>query len=200
MITEPCILGLDLDTYVSGYAFLSLANPVRLLSYGTVTVSALKKTEREDILIRWSFMAGNVLDVCRPSAPLIKAIAIEEPNCFSNGETTRQLCGLFGIISHKLYQSGWFPTPVNTAHAKRVFCGKGGGGKDITIQSANLMFGTRFRFDPKAKAKHRQRSEVAEAAAFSDDDIADAIQAAFTLRKDLIETEGSGFDDLARGG
>jgi len=184
-------MGLDLDTYITGYAFLSLAEPVRILDYGKILSS------KEDVLDRWRSIARDVIEVC-PAGGLVKAVAIEEPNCFSNGETTRQLCGLFGIVSYVLYQNGYYPTAVNTAHAKKIFCGKGGGDKSVTVDRVNALFNLNFRFSAKAKAKRRDAKSLITSAGMSDDDVADAIAVAWTLRKDLIETKGSGFEDLSK--
>src|SRR5665213_498956 len=70
----------------------------------------------------------------------------------------------------------WRPVfEVHTAHAKAAFCGKGGGGKQQTIDQANARYGLQLKY-------HRDAGKT-------DDDVADAIQVAWVQRKELIESD-----------
>ena len=103
------------------------------------------------------------------------AIAVEQPNSFRNGASTRILTGDFGALLYWIHINKMAGIEVNTTHAKKIFCGVAGKGKEPTIARANELYGLDLKFhrDPKK----------------SDDDVADAIQVAYTLRHHLIEED-----------
>jgi Holliday junction resolvasome RuvABC endonuclease subunit len=182
---QKTILGLDLGTYSSGYSLLSFSDPVKLLRWGKFGAV------NEDYMSRWGqaiLKLDLVLQDLENHDLFPVAVAVEEPNYSRNMESVRQLCGLFGAICHRLLEH-WkvFPTQVNTAHAKKVFCGKGGGDKIVTINRCNSLFGLNLKFVKPSGTKHI----IGE----SDDDVADAIQAAYTVRRELLELENSPFKD-----
>jgi Holliday junction resolvasome RuvABC endonuclease subunit len=172
------ILGIDSSTHSTGWAIITVKEPVKLIAYGKIT------SDKEEVLLRWQDMVLGLDDVLKVWGKP-DAVAIEEPNSFRGGEVTRSLTGLFGIVVYHLFSThGLWATQINTSHSKSVFCGKGvGKGKEPTIARANQLFGLNLvYYKPGTKNS-----------ALSDDDIADAIQQSFTLRKDLLETVGSGF-------
>lgn len=164
------ILGVDLATYRTGLAVIEVAKPARLLHKARIVSPSDRYVERLDLIINQveKFMEEFVMG--RPVA-----VAIEQPNSFQNGETTRQLCGVYGALTYWLFKNDMTSIDVNTAHAKKVFCGAGGGGKKQTLDRANELYGLSLKY-------HRD-------AVKSDDDISDAIQVAYCLRSDLIDSD-----------
>jgi Holliday junction resolvasome RuvABC endonuclease subunit len=158
------ILGLDLATKITGWAYLSLGDPLTLLDCGTLESSA------DDYLTRWQEMLMQ-LDLVMEAHGSPCAVAIEHPNSPRNMETVRQLVGIWAAVCVHLIDRGYWPTEVNTKHAKLVFTGNGRAEKRDTVAKANEIFAGQMESPFKLK----------------DNDKADAIQVAYTLRKELLE-------------
>jgi Holliday junction resolvasome RuvABC endonuclease subunit len=161
------VMGIDLGSYRTGVAALEVGSGARLLHRAKLVVVGESYVERwaETIKLLRQFMADVLKG--RPAA-----IAIEQPNSGQNMQSTRELTGGFGAILYWLHTEGLSAMDVNTAHAKKVFVGKGGGGKVQTIDRANQLYGLALKY-------HRDGEK-------SDDDVADAIQVAYTARFHLV--------------
>lgn len=171
---QPWVLGLDISSHSTGWAFISVTEPVQLMKYGKIEMPFF-----EQFLDKLEHMIAEIekLPVLHG---LPAAVAIEEPICLNSGETTRLLAGLYACTSLNFKRAGLWPTPVNISTAKRSFVGKGGGGKQPTVDTCNRLFGTTFTVK-----EHN--------------DICDAIQAACVVRTELVSVEGSWFWSHVRG-
>jgi Holliday junction resolvasome RuvABC endonuclease subunit len=177
----PYILGIDSSTKCTGWAMIDTESG-KLLKLGRVIPP--KDLYYVD---RWVVIVKGLEDVVKENGDPV-VVGIEEPNCFTNGNTVRLLCGIFGIISYTFSKAGLFVHAVNTAHAKSIFVGseKSGEGhakKTDTIAKANKMFGLTLT--------HKERN--VDGVRMSDEDLADAIQVAYCLRFDLIKAKTPGF-------
>jgi Holliday junction resolvasome RuvABC endonuclease subunit len=172
------ILGIDSSTHSTGWAIITVKEPVVLVACGKI------QSREEEVLLRWRDMVVG-LDAVIACHGKPEAVAIEEPNCFRGAEVTRSLTGLFGVIMFHLFSTqGLWPTQINTSRAKAVFCGKGARkGKEPTVEMANKRFGLNLTY-------HKPGTKAAKD---NGDDIADALSMCWVLRKDLLETSNSGF-------
>lgn len=164
------VLGVDLATYRTGLAVVEVGSGARLLHKARVVAASDRYVERWDITINQveKFMEEFIM-----GRPVV--VAVEQPNSFQNGTTTRELCGVFGALMYWLHKQGITAIEVNTSHAKKVFCGKSSAGKQPTIDRVNELYGLGLKFNKRAEK--------------SDDDVADAIQVAHALRSDLIDSD-----------
>jgi Holliday junction resolvasome RuvABC endonuclease subunit len=151
-------------------AAIGVADPAKLLHKARIVSASDRYVERWDMMIN---QIEKFMEEFLMGRPVV--VAVEQPNSFRGGETTRQLCGGFGALMYWLHKNGLTGIDVNTAHAKKVFCGKSLKGKQQTIDRANELYNLDLKYhrDPKK----------------TDDDVADAIQVAWALRSDLIESD-----------
>ena len=172
--TVDVVMGIDLGTYRSGLAALEIGRNAKLVAHERVVAPG--EVDYNNYIERWDLMIDQVQSFMvqvlkgRPMA-----VGVEQPNSFRNGNTTRLLTGGFGVLMYWLHQQGLFGMEINTGHAKKVFCGKGGGNKIPTLDRANEMYDLNLKFHRDAKK--------------SDDDISDAIQVAYTARYHLVEED-----------
>jgi len=167
----PAILGIDFASKRTGVAMLSLKEPIDLISYKCIEASS-----DDDDLHRWAYTINAVSEFIVQCGGRPAAVAIEQPNSFRGGSTVRILCGGWGALMLWVFQHDMPPFDINTSHAKSVFCGKKPGkGKQPTLDKANAMFGLDLKW-------HRDDKKT-------DDNISDAIQVAWVLRKELIESD-----------
>jgi Holliday junction resolvasome RuvABC endonuclease subunit len=168
--TVDYVLGIDLGSYRTGLAAIEVGKEARLVNRARVVV------EGKDYVDRW---AKTIVQIEKFMTEFLMgrpvAIAIEQPNSGRNMQSTRELTGGFGAVLYWLHQNGMSAIDVNTSHAKKVFCGKGGGGKQQTIDRANELYGLELKYHSNPEK--------------TDDDVADAIQVAYTLRVELIEAD-----------
>lgn len=167
---KEVVVGLDLGSYRTGVAVLGVAKGAKLLHKARVVAASDRTVERWDTTIATLEKFFEEFVMGRPVV-----VAVEQPNAFRNGATTRMLTGLFGAVLLWLHRNDITAVEVNTSHAKKVFCGKSSAGKQPTIDRANELYGLSL--------KYHSRPEKSE------DDVADAIQVAWALRHDLIETD-----------
>ncbi len=164
------VVGIDLGSYRTGISAIEVAKPARLLHKGRIVAASDRFVERWDLTVN---QIEKFLEEFVMGRPVV--VAVEQPNSFRNGETTRLLTGLFGVVMHWCHKNDLTAIDVNTSHAKKVFCGKSEKGKQPTIDRANSLYGLDLKF-------HRDPAK-------SDDDVADAIQVAYCLRSDLIDSD-----------
>ena len=175
----PAILGIDQASYRTGVAMLSLSEPTELIHY-----KCIDAPEGADDLERWNYTFEEISKFIGQCGGRPAAVAIEQPNSFRGGSTTRLLCGGWGALMLWVFNNGMPPFDINTSHAKSSFCDKEknkkglmkvGKGKQPTIDKANSLFGLDLKW-------HRDEKKT-------DDNISDAIQVAWVLRKELIESD-----------
>jgi Holliday junction resolvasome RuvABC endonuclease subunit len=170
------VLGIDFGSYRTGVAVIEIAEPAKLLHRVRVVAPPDVDKEKDNFVERWAMTIDHIENFMveflkgRPAV-----VALEQPNSFRNGASTRMLTGGYGAVLYWCHINDITAFDVNTAHAKKVFCGKFEKGKLPTITRANSLYGLDLKFHSNA--------------AKSDDDVADAIQVAWALRQDLINSD-----------
>ena len=163
------VMGVDLATYRTGLAAIEIGRNAKLVAHQRIVAPG--ETDFDNYLERWDLLIDqtqNFMEQVLKGRPM--AVAIEQPNSFRNGKTTRLLCGAFGVLLYWLNNNGMVGMEINTAHAKKVFCGKSGG-KKPTVARANELYGLNLKYSSNPEK--------------SEDDVADAIQVAYTARYHL---------------
>ncbi len=164
----PAVLGLDLSTTSTGWAYLSWNDPLALMPYGKIEAKQEDPDDRIDTIT--DILVKDVIKAYGIPAYL----CLEQVNSFVNANTVRANNQLVGAIKRECRKLGVAPFEMNTSHAKKVFCGKfigGVEGKELTVKKASELFGITFTM--------------------KSNDICDAIQVAYAYRQDLKGSEGS---------
>lgn len=166
--TSPIIIGIDSSTTCTGYAVLQKEKgKYKLIKYGKIIPPAIQsKTHPKGI---------SYLKVCEAIYSELEkvvgncgsdnvTIVFEQPNSFRNGDTTRKLCGLYGILRYMVsIRFGIEPLEANTKTVKSVVCGNGNADKKAMVDTINKMYGLKLKF---STSQNKEKS---------DDDISDAI-------------------------
>ncbi len=134
----------------------------KLISFSKIPSDPKMAYTERCILIR-----DKVIEIINPYTPntVPVVIGIETPNSFQNGDVTRKLCGLYGIILVAIKEAFEMDArEINTTHAKKITTGSGDADKAKTIKSVNKIFGLQLVYSKNKKK--------------SDDDVADALSIA----------------------
>ncbi len=173
------VLGLDSSTTCFGYAFIDISKGgLKLVDYGKiippldpekVKIRPALTNKKLDYLPRCNYILKEIEKIYESAPGKVIAVAIEQPNSFKNGETTRQLCGLYGMVRYIYWvRYNINCAEMNTGHVKRCITGNGNAGKQEMVDAIN------DRFNIELIYKDTQNKEK------TDDDIADAISVAAT--------------------
>lgn len=156
------VLGLDTSTTCVGYAVFKVTEKThRLTDYGKIVVP-------EDLgyLQKCEHIVNKIESIINKIDTTGLKIALEEPNSFINGNTTRMLCGIYQIVRYMIYLRFAIESQgMNTKEIKKMMSGNGSAKKQEMVDAVNGMFGLKLNFHKSNKDK-------------TDDDIADAIAVA----------------------
>lgn len=163
------VIGLDTSLSCTGYAVIQLTGKRKtLIDYGKIISdeNAPYLSRCKDIWTRLD------TELDKYNGEII-GIGIEQPNSARNMDVTRKLCGLYQIIRYMTWLRYEIePSEIATKHIKLVTADNGNAGKQDMVDAINEKFATTFVYkDTKNKKK-------------TDDDIADAVGAAYTYIED----------------
>lgn len=181
--------GLDISTNCSGWGLLPLTSSDlkkdghwgKIVTAHNDMIPIEDYFEKVDKLLR--LLKTEVID---PYGKDILSWGIEQPNHFRGGETTRQLCGVYGIVRKMFYDLEIPLNEINTGTAKAKFKTdswvKGTPGKPDMVRFANERYGTNFQWLARDEASYKgKRFKVGR----SDDDTVDGIAIAHALREEI---------------
>ena len=170
------VLGFDTSTTCVGWALLSLTYAQdQDIRFGKIIPPKLGKNQGTWFQ-RATYIYAEVEKVLL-SAP-ISAVAIEELNSMRSGETTRQLAGINMGIQFLVYKHlGLEPSAMYTSTIKKDFAGAGNAQKWHMIARANELYGLELQWPSTAGTQKNKK--------LNDEDIADAIGAAYCLEKEV---------------
>jgi Holliday junction resolvasome RuvABC endonuclease subunit len=170
------LLGLDVSTTCTGWAFIDLSNG-GLISYGKI--EPLKDNYWDRVIVT----VNSIRELFKTPDMQIAGVGIEQLNWFRNAESARQLAGISGVVQYVLRQSENIivnelnTSMVSAAFRKGVIMDPKLPKKAKTVAAANARFGLNLKFKDRP-VKGRK---------VSDDDMADAIAVAFTLYREIGE-------------
>lgn len=161
---QEIIIGIDSSTSVTGICAITDSKKPSIISY--MAIRTKDKDTYEDKCMYILEEIFNFIDKHKPDT-----ISIEIPNSHTNMDTTRKLCGLWGLICVNIFSKyNKKVTSINTTHIKQVVSKNGRAEKEQMVKSVNQIFKTKLQYN-KNKGK-------------SDDDIADALGVAYTYIMD----------------
>lgn len=185
------ILGLDLSLACPGWAVMALRED-KVLAWGKVVNPPAKKKDLTDgdYFRRVKKTVEAIDAVFEDDRFSIVSVGVEQLNSFKGISTARKLLGVSKVVQFHIWDKyGLTPNEIETTKAKKAFTGKGDANKSLVLVLAN----TRFKLSPPLvyfDEKHNKHHE-------SDDDIADAIAIAYTLKTELGERLISALDNKA---
>ncbi len=165
------LLGLDISTACIGWDFFDFSGNGSLLTHGKILIAGNSLFEKME------FGRARVLDLIKGEN--IYAIGIEELNCFTGGDTVRQLCMMGGAVGMALFDEGLEPNWMHTSTIKglmgamsnstenRLLCASEGwskqsAGKKLMCRRVNDKFGTNFSWHSD---KQKSQDDTADAVA-----------------------------------
>ncbi len=187
------ILGLDISSTCSGWCALPLdsSNLRDRGGYGKIITdwreTAGVKRAASNFFERVDWLLEG-LDAIVPKYKIV-ACGSEQLNSFRSGETTRQLAGIQKIAQyHLLKKYGLETNEIHTTTIKKIMGagiwakGQGSPKKPDMVRFANARYGLDLVFsNPRSKSV----DGVSYNLHLSDDDVADAIGVATTLREEI---------------
>lgn len=163
------VIGLDTSLSCTGWCAIQIiGNKKKLIDYGKIIPD-----NNAPYLDRCKEIWERLDRELDKYAGEMIGIAIEQPNSFRGGDIVRKLCGLYQIVRYMTWiRYAISPSEINTKHLKLVISDKGDASKSDVVDAVNQKFATTFIYkDTKNKKK-------------TDDDIADAVGAAYTYIED----------------
>ena len=156
------VLGIDTSTSCTGWCVMEHKNSINTI----IAFGKIQPKKDLNYLEKYKIILVGLRKIVKQYK--IEKIAMEQPNSSRNMKVTRILCGLYGLLTYMFFHlDGIIVVDINTIHAKKVFTGIGKAQKIDTINKANELFNLKLAED--------------------DNDIADAIQIAFTYCKENFQ-------------
>lgn len=177
----PVILGLDISLSCTGWCLLSLEED-RVVKWGKISTKASKRgsLNDSDYYIRVHRIVQGVEAVFDIPEIVIVSVAVEQLNSFRGGDVSRRLMGVSKIVQYTIWKNhGLTPNEINTMTAKKVFTGNGQAEKTLVLVMANHV----YKLSPQLVWLEKKTDKEGR----SDEDIADSISIAHTLKKEIGE-------------